>query len=83
MFRQCINILEKIFINKVPLNKLNKYNKKFKWGKILYTRKKLNELNNFEKSVSKKRLKKLLAACVTEKFLPYVTIHGEKFFYSK
>ena len=31
MFRQCINILEKIFINKVPLNKLNKNYKKFKW----------------------------------------------------
>ncbi len=83
MYRQCISMLKKILINKVPLDKLNKLNKKYKWGKILHKRKKLNQLYNFNKSISKKKLKKLLAACVTDKFSPYVTIHGEKFIYSK
>ena len=78
-FYQLKRIVE--YIKKDNLEFLIKKNKKYKWSKKLYTKKKLNNLYLIDTNVKKKYFKKILKATITKKFKPYIFIYGKKFVY--
>jgi len=85
-------ILNKTYFNQLKqLKKITKFiklhkiqiliekNSRFKWSKILNTKKKLNHLYEVKKNVKKKTFKKILRSTVTKKFKPYIMLHEKKF----
>jgi methionyl-tRNA formyltransferase len=69
------------YIKKNNLEFLIKKNKNYKWSKKLYTKNDLNDLYLIDANIKKNYLKKILKSTITEKFKPYVLIHGQKFVY--
>lgn len=69
------------YIKKDNLEFLIKKNKKYKWSKKLYTKNDLNNLYLIDVNVKKKYFQKILKATITEKFKPYIILHGKKFVY--
>ena len=69
------------YIKKNNLEFLIKKNKNYKWSKKLYTKNDLNDLYLIDANVKKNYFKKILKCTITEKFKPYILIHGQKFVY--
>ena len=69
------------YIKKDNLEFLIKKNKKYKWSKKLYTKNDLNNLYLIDVNVKKKYFQKILKSTITEKFKPYIVLHGKKFVY--
>ena len=69
------------YIKKDNLEFLIKKNKKYEWSKKLYTKNDLNNLYLIDVNVKKDVFKKILRSTVTEKFKPYILVHGKKFVY--
>lgn len=69
------------YIKKDNLEFLINKNKKYKWAKKLYTKNDLNNLYLIDANVKKNYFKKILQSTITEKFKPYILIHGKKFVY--
>jgi hypothetical protein len=69
------------YMKKNNLEFLIKKNKNYKWSKKLYTKNDLNDLYLIDANIKKNYLKKILKSTITEKFKPYVLIHGQKFVY--
>jgi len=75
--KQLKKITKFIKLHKIQI--LIEKNSRFKWSKILNTKKKLNHLYEVKKNVKKKTFKKILRSTVTKKFKPYIILHGKKF----
>ena len=69
------------YIKKDNLEFLIKKNKKYKWSKKIYTKNDLKNLYLVDVNTKKNYFKRILKSTITEKFKPYVLIHGKKFVY--
>ncbi len=80
MLKQAVNIIKLIIKQEKILTKLIKKNTKVKWSKKFTTKKDLERIYLINKSISKKRLMRLIRATNTELFKPYMILHGKKFY---
>jgi len=69
------------YLKKDNLENLIKKNKKYKWSKKLYTKKNLNDLYLIDIDVKKKHFRKIIKSTITDRFKPYILLHGKKFVY--
>ena len=80
-FIQAKKVINQIYKDKNCIYRFLNENKKFKWSKLLITRKYLNNFYKINKHISKKNLDNKLRATVYKGFRPYILLHGKKFEY--
>lgn len=83
LYGQSKEIISAILTNKSSIDSFIKRNKEIKWSRKIYTRKNLDNLYHINSNIKKNKLNKLLRACNTKVYKPYITMHGKKFFYFK
>ena len=80
MFLHAKNILKSILKNNLVLKTIKK-NKNYNWSKKYNNLNDLNKLYRLNTKLNKDELRKILRSTNTERFKPYIVLHGEKFIY--
>lgn len=79
-YKSCIKILNLIYLNELNLKKMIDKNKKYKWSKIIGTKKELDKFYVIKIGTNKKDLEKKIRATLIGSFKPYIKIFNKSFY---